>query len=401
MWFVQSPIISYDGAIENIFDESIMEVLFVAKEQRDFEDRVALIPKDVENLQKTHRVLVESGAGQKSGYSDSEYQSCKAQIVSLDEGLEKAHTIVFVQGPQSIKSWKLKPEQLVIGLLNTFAQSDWLDYFCAQQCSSLALELIPRITRAQSMDILSSQSNLAGYKAVLLAVEQFNGVVPMLMTAAGSISPAKFLILGAGVAGLQAIATAKRLGGQVSAFDVRPAAKEQVESLGARFIEVDTGEDLETSGGYAKETSDDYKQRQQELLNQELQKVDIVITTALIPGRQAPTLLSSEQVQMMKPGSIVVDMAVAMGGNCALSKYGENIVHNQVTVIGHPNLASLVAKDSSKFFSKNIFNLLKHLHDTGAEQWGSDPIAKDCLIQVKGQYVHDNYVSKTQQAAAI
>ena len=375
-----------------------MQLLFIPKETREFEERVALIPKDVQALAKNYEVFIEQGAGSASGYSDLEYEQDGAKICSLAQGLEKAHVIVFVAGPDDIRQWNLQEEQLVIGLMNLYSQKNWLDYFSEKKCSSLSLEMIPRITRAQSMDILSSQSNLAGYKAALVAIEQFKSVVPMLMTAAGSISPAKFLIIGAGVAGLQAIATAKRMGARVSAFDVRAAAKEQVESLGATFIEVQTQENLETSGGYAKETSDDYKLKQQERLNEELKKVDVVITTALIPGRQAPILLTKEQVEMMQKGSLIVDMAISMGGNCQLSEYGKNKEHQGVTIIGHPNLASLVAKDSSKFFSKNITNLLQHLNSIQSEQWLSDPIIESCLLQKNGQIVHESLMMKKNES---
>lgn len=389
----------YAGAIFHYLSLTIMQALFIPKETREFEERVALIPKDIQQLQKDFQIFVQEDAGLSAGYRNEEYQEHGASICTLEEGLEKAQVIVFVAGPKNIEQWKLKEHQLLIGLMNLYTQSHWVDYFKEHQCSSLSLEMIPRITRAQSMDILSSQSNLAGYKAALVAIEQFKSVVPMLMTAAGSISPAKFLIIGAGVAGLQAIATAKRMGARVSAFDVRPAAKEQVESLGATFIEVESQEDLETSGGYAKETSEDYKRRQQELLNQELSKVDVVITTALIPGRQAPILLTQEQVELMKEGSLVVDMAISMGGNCSLTEYGKNIDHQGVKILGHPNLASLVAKDSSKFFSKNIFNLLKHLTSVEFEEWKTDPILQPCLLQIQGQNVHESLKAEVKEPA--
>ena len=375
-----------------------MQTIFIPKETRNFEQRVALIPKDVKTLGKKFTILIEKDAGLSAGYTDEQYSEQGAQITSLKDGLEKSDFVIFVQGPEKISNWPLSENQTVIGLLDTFQQPNWLTYFSSKKCSSLALEMIPRITRAQSMDILSSQSNLAGYKAALLAVENFQGVIPMLMTAAGSISPAKVLVLGAGVAGLQAIATAKRLGAQVSASDVRAAAKEQVESLGAQFLEVETDEDMETAGGYAKESSEEYRRKQQELINEELSKVDIVITTALIPGRLAPVLITKEQVDLMKRGAIIVDMAVSMGGNCALSKSGENVNHNDVMILGHPNIASLVAKDSSKFFSKNISNLMTHMAQTEKEQLTSDQILKECLIHYQGQIVHERFKEPTAEA---
>lgn len=375
-----------------------MHTIFIPKETRKFESRVALIPKDVKALSKTFNILIENQAGDLAGYSDNEYIEAGAQISTLSDGLKQAQFIIFVQGPEALKTWSLRPEQTLIGLLNTYIQPQWLSHIQEKKCSSLALEMIPRITRAQSMDILSSQSNLAGYKAALMGIENYQGVVPMLMTAAGSISPAKVLVLGAGVAGLQAIATAKRLGAQVSASDVRAAAKEQVESLGAQFLEVKTDENMETEGGYAKESSDDYKKKQQELINDELSKVDIVITTALIPGRAAPTLITKEQVNLMKSGSVIVDMAVSMGGNCELSQSGETIFHNNISIVGHPNIAALIAKDSSKFFSKNIVNLMTHYSKTNEDEITTDQILKECMIHFKGQIVHEKFIEKTAEA---
>ncbi|MBU6140005.1 MAG: NAD(P) transhydrogenase subunit alpha [Proteobacteria bacterium] len=326
--------------------------LLALKETHQAENRVALTPDLVVKYQKLgFEVLVEEKAGEKSAIPDTEFSKAGAQIVSdISQVLADVDVIISVQRVD-VDFSKTKTgvlfvtkEKLVQG--NVFA---------------FALDFIPRITRAQSMDALSSQSNLAGYRAVIDAAYEMPKILPMMMTAAGTISAAKFMIIGAGVAGLQAIATAKRLGAVVCAFDVRAAAKEQVQSLGAKFIEVKSEE--KNDGVYAKEVSEEYKKLQEQLLKDTIKNQDVVITTALIPGKKAPILISEEMVRSMKSGSIIVDLAAVNGGNCALTQPGKIIEINGVKIIGHENFPSRVAADASKVFAKNIFNFVDLLID--------------------------------------
>lgn len=300
--------------------------IFVPKETAKFEARVSATPASVKKLIALGAsVTVESGAGAPASFSDEDYKKAGAEV-----GARSGHEIILGVSPAIIT-------------IN------------GQQFD---LVKVPRITRAQSMDILSSQANLAGYRAVIDALSEFGKSVPMMMTAAGTLTPAKVVVVGAGVAGLQAIATAKRMGGVVSAFDVRAAAKEQVQSLGAKFIEVE-GADAEDKSGYAKEVSEEYKQRQAQALKDALAKADIVITTAQIPGKPAPRIITKDMVDGMQNGSVIVDIAVGSGGNCELSKVGETVVtSNGVKILGHPNLPSKLAQDASKLFAQNIVNFL-------------------------------------------
>ncbi|MDX2082695.1 MAG: NAD(P) transhydrogenase subunit alpha [Rickettsiales bacterium] len=339
--------------------------LLVLKENSPAENRVALTPDLVGKYQKLGvEVFVESQAGQKAKISDALFEKAGAKICNdINQILSEIDIIISVQRTE-IDLSKIKRNLIFIAILNpAFAKEEFsrekINNLLKAQISAFALEALPRITRAQSMDVLSSQSNLAGYVAVLEAVYNLPKVVPMMMTAAGTISAAKFMILGAGVAGLQAIATAKRLGAIVCAFDVRTAAKEQVQSLGAKFIEVKSDE--KNDGVYAKETSDEYKKLQQELLKETIKNQDVVITTALIPGKAAPILISQEMVKLMKPGSIIVDIAAVNGGNCELTQVGKIIEVDGVKIIGHENFPSLVASDASKLFAKNVFNFFELL----------------------------------------
>jgi len=309
--------------------------LAIPKERRDDEPRVAASPETVKKLtQLGFDVVVETGAGLKSSILDAQYQEAGATVTG--DVLGDADIIFKVRGPEAEEIGKMKRGAVLAAMLNPYQSKETVDALASAGVTSFSMEFMPRITRAQSMDVLSSQSNLAGYKAVVDAAELFTRAFPMMMTAAGTVPPARVFVMGAGVAGLQAIATAKRLGAIVSATDVRAAAAEQVESLGGKFVmvEPDEGDTGETAGGYAKEMSDDYKKRQEALIAETIAKQDVVITTALIPGRPAPVLVTEEMVRSMKPGAIIIDLAVEQGGNCPLSKPGEIVDVDGVRVVG-------------------------------------------------------------------
>ncbi len=338
--------------------------ILVLKEVKDNENRVAITPELIQKYQKHgFEVFVESKAGEKSAISDDEFEKFGAKITSeIEQILPEIDIIISVQRSE-INLEKVKKGAIFIAMLNQHFNKEAIDKLINAGISPFALESVPRITRAQSMDVLSSQSNLAGYVSVIEAVSNMQKCVPMMMTAAGTVAAAKVMVLGAGVAGLQAIATAKRLGAIVCAFDVRAAAKEQVQSLGAKFIEVEGAKDSETKGGYAKEMDEDYKKRQEALILQTIAKQDIVIATALIPGKKAPILISEEMVKAMKTGSIIVDLAAVNGGNCALTELNKIKEVAGVKIIGHENFPSLVAIDASKLYAKNIFNFIELLVD--------------------------------------
>lgn len=376
--------------------------LCVLKERRSGESRVAATPETVKKLKALgYDVVIEKGAGESSSYSDDAYQEAGAKIAKdYKEALQGADIIAKIQRPlqkgeDKIDEGAYLPEKtLLLAAMNPYQDKKQFDFYQKAGVSAVALELVPRITRAQSMDILSSQTNLAGYRAVIEACEQFDRVFPMMMTAAGTVPPAKVLIVGAGVAGLQAIATAKRLGARVSAFDVRAAAREQVESLGATFIEVESDESGEGTGGYAKEMSEAYKKRQEEKLAKSVSDSDIVITTALIPGKPAPRLLTKDMVQAMKPGSVVVDMAVASGGNVEGSKPDETVETGGVKIIGYTNLAGRVARDASALFARNVLNFIQLVTDQEKKALKidlSDEIIKGCLVTHEGKIIHPNF----------
>ena len=325
------------------------------------ETRVAATPETVKKLVAGgNRVLVQSGAGKLSAITDTAFAEAGATIVGTAQEAYNSDIILKVRAPQAEEIGLIKEGASVIGSFAVHTNPN-LEAFAARKLDCFALEVLPRTTRAQSMDILSSQANIAGYKAVLLATHYYPKFMPMMMTAAGTVKPARVLILGVGVAGLQAIATAKRLGAVVEAFDVRPSTKEQVESLGAKFVEVPmTDEEKKASDGvYAKEMSDDYKRRQGELVDKHAKAADIIITTALIPGRPAPVLVKPETVAGMKPGSVIVDLAVESGGNCPLSRAGEVIqTENGVTLVGSVNLPGMVAQDASALYARNLLTFL-------------------------------------------
>tara|TARA_B100001939_G_scaffold341514_1_gene351215 strand:+ start:353 stop:1534 length:1182 start_codon:yes stop_codon:yes gene_type:complete len=375
--------------------------LAVPKERRARERRVAATPDTVKKLiELGFTVTVEKGAGDGSSIPDAAYEAAGASIaVDAEQAYRDADVIFKVQRPLGPGEGDLdevaliKPGAMLVASLSPYTAKDSLELYAKGRIDAYAMELMPRITRAQSMDILSSQSNLAGYRAVIDAAYEYGRAFPMMMTAAGTVAPAKVMVMGAGVAGLQAIATAKRLGAIVSATDVRLAAKEQVESLGGKFVMVDDEEarEAETTGGYAKEMSDAYKQKQAKLIAETLKKQDIAITTALIPGRPAPLLITEEMVHSMKPGSVIVDLAVEQGGNCALSKPDEIVEVNGVKIVGHLNMPSRLAADASALFAKNLLNFITPLVDKDSKtlniNW-EDEIITGILLTREGQIVH-------------
>jgi H+-translocating NAD(P) transhydrogenase subunit alpha len=362
----------------------------IPAETRPGEHRVAATPETIKKLAASghHKLLVQSGAGSGANIPDDYYKNAGAVIVPDAATLyQAAELILKVRAPQTAELKLMRPKNILVGLLDPAGH---VDAYRKQGLTCFALESLPRISRAQAMDVLSSQSNIAGYKAVIMAADTYRRFFPMLMTAAGTVRPARVLILGAGVAGLQAVATAKRLGAVVEVFDVRPAVKEQVESLGAKFVEVPQVEtqQMETAGGYAREMSDEYKRKQAELIQQRAVESDIIITTALIPGKPAPRLISEATLKAMKPGAVVVDMAVEAGGNCALSELDKVVERHGVTLIGLSNLSSLVAADASALYARNALNFLNLLLDakTGLPNINrADEIIAGTLVCLDGE----------------
>lgn len=372
----------------------------VLKERATNENRVAITPEIVKKLVSSGvNVVIEQGAGENALISDENYEKAGAKISTVMlEIVADANIILKVQpSPSDDEFSELKfisPNTLLIGLLSPYNNKKLLKDYAAKKVTSASMEFLPRITKAQSMDVLSSQSNLAGYISVIRAANEYARVFPMMMTAAGTVSPARVLVMGAGVAGLQAIATAKRLGAIVSAFDVRSAAKEQVESLGAKFIEVPVTEEGSTGAGYAKEMSEEYKAKQKQLIHDTLKKSDIVITTALIPGRTAPQLITLKMVKDMQPGSVIIDMAAASGGNCEGSVDNKTVKHNGVKIIGASNLSGEVPAESSKLYSKNLFNFIEYLTNKEFKEINlnfEDEIVKACVLTHDGEIVHHNF----------
>jgi NAD(P) transhydrogenase subunit alpha len=339
----------------------------IPAETRPGETRVAATPETVKKLiAAKHQVLVQSGAGIQSSVTDEAYQAAGAQIASVAE-VFACELLLKVRAPLATELAQIRSGTVLVGMLNPF-DADNIKTMAAAGIKAFALEAAPRITRAQSMDVLSSQANIAGYKAVMLAANTYQRFMPMLMTAAGTVKAARVLIMGVGVAGLQAIATAKRLGAVIEASDVRPPVKEQVESLGAKFIDVpyETDEEKEIAqgtGGYARPMPEAWMKRQAALVHERAKQADIVITTALIPGRKAPILIGEDTVKAMKPGSVIVDMAVEQGGNCPLSELGKTVTKHGVHIIGEPNLATLVAADASALYARNVLDFLKLIVD--------------------------------------
>ncbi len=371
----------------------------VTKERRPDESRVALTPDAVKKLAALGAdVLVEKGAGAKASYPDAAYVDAGAKLADDAKGAAgKADLLFKVRGPEADEIAALKSGALVAAMLDAFREKATVEALAAKGATAFAMEFVPRITRAQAMDVLSSQANLAGYRAVIEAAEAYGRVFPMMMTAAGTVAAAKVFVMGAGVAGLQAIATARRLGAVVTATDVRPAAKEQVESLGAKFVAVEDEEfkAAETAAGYAKEMSAEYKAKQAELVAGHITKQDVVITTALIPGRPAPKLVSKAHVESMKPGSVIVDLAVEQGGNCEASEPGKiAVTANGVTVVGLYNLPGRVSTDASALYARNLVNFAGLLVKDGALAPDfEDEILKGACVTRDGKVVHPSLTS--------
>ncbi len=368
--------------------------LAVIRERRDAEKRVAASPETIKKLTGLgFDVIVEAEAGKGASINDSAFEAAGAAIgKDLASTVADADVIFSVQGLEAADAGKAKKGALQLAVLNPFTDRERLNSYAEAGLMAVAMEFVPRITRAQSMDVLSSQSNLAGYKAVLDAAAEYGRAFPMMMTAAGTVAPARVMVMGAGVAGLQAIATAKRLGAVVSATDVRAAAKEQVESLGGKFVMVESEETGETEGGYAKEMSDDYKARQAALIAETLARQDIAITTALIPGRAAPVLITKEMVESMKPGSVIIDLAAEAGGNCELTQAGKTVLSNGVKIIGYHNVPGRVATDASALYAKNLLNFITPLIDSESKSldidW-EDEIIVGTLLTRDGAIVHE------------
>lgn len=361
----------------------------VLKETIAGEKRVAIIPDSLKRLTKHGiQVLVQSGAGDAAGFTDADYEKLGAKIASFDE-MVTADAIVKVLPPTLDEVDNLPNGKTLISIIQPMTRHDLVNKLAAKKINAFGMDVIPRTTLAQSMDILSSMSTIAGYKAVLMAADSINKFFPMLMTAAGTIAPARVMVLGAGVAGLMACATAKRLGAVVEATDVRPEVKEQVKSVGAKFLEVKSDESGAGQGGYAKEMSDEYKQKQAKMIAKHIAKADVVIPTALIPGRKAPILITEEHVKSMKPGSVIVDLAAEMGGNCELTEKDKDVVKHGVLIIGNSNLPSTMSFHASQMFSKNVERYLFHLTDEkGFKMDMSDEITSGSLVTKDGEIIH-------------
>ncbi len=382
--------------------------IVVAKEIEVCERRVSLIPDIVPKLVKQGlEIYVESGAGDKAYFTNADYEAAGAKIISDVATLwSEADILLKVSPPQDREDGLseidlLKPGSVLISFLNPLGNPVIAQKLANRQITALSMELIPRTTRAQSMDALSSQASLAGYKTVVLAAAALPKYFPMLTTAAGTIAPAKVFIMGAGVAGLQAIATARRLGAVVEAFDIRPAVKEEVQSLGAKFVEVKLEEETVAAGGYAKEISEDSKKRTQELVTTHVKNSDVVITTAQVPGRKAPILLTEEMVRVMKPGSVIVDLAAEQGGNCACTAPGKDIVWNGVTIIGPINLPSSMPVHASQLYAKNITSLMQLLIQDKALQinFGDDIVDAACITH-RGE-IRNQRIKEALQTATV
>ena len=363
----------------------------VCRERADGERRVAVTPDEVRRLGESGvRVRLERGAGMAAGYPDESFALNGAELVAdAAAALAGADVVLRVAPPGPLELAALPANALLISHLRPLERPDLIQALAARGLTALAVELVPRITRAQTMDALSSQANIAGYRSVLVASTLLPRYFPLLMTAAGTVPPAKVLVLGAGVAGLQAIATARRLGAVVSAFDVRPAVREQVESLGATFLEVDLPETGETSGGYAQELSADAQRLQRELLAEHVAASDVVVTTALVPGRPAPQLIGADMVASMRPGSVIVDLAAEAGGNCELTEPGATVVRENVTIVGDRNPAAAMPYDASRLYARNLTELLGVCLQEGRVTVDpDDAVIAGCLVCRAGAVVH-------------
>ncbi len=372
----------------------------IPAEADETEPRVAASPDSVKKMRALGaEVLVEAGAGARAGLPDAEYEAAGAGIARGAEVVRDADVILKVRRPTAGEAERYKKGALVIGMMDPFGNEPALAALAKAGVTAFAMELLPRITRAQGMDVLSSQANLAGYRAVIDAAYEYGRALPMMMTAAGTVPGARVFVMGAGVAGLQAVATARRLGAIVTATDVRPAAKEQVESLGAKFIAVEDAEfkQAETAAGYAKEMSREYQARQAALVAEHIKKQDIVITTALIPGRPAPRLISAQMVRSMRPGSVIVDLAVERGGNVEGVKSDETVEVDGVKIVGVPNLAGRVAASASSLYARNLFSFIETLVDKStkalAVNW-DDELVKSTALTKDGAVIHPNFQPK-------
>jgi NAD(P) transhydrogenase subunit alpha len=370
----------------------------VPKETAEGERRVALVPDVAGKLAgEGHDVLVETGAGEAALIFDAQFEDAGARVVGTAQEAFGADVVVKVAPPTADEVAMLRPDSVLIGFLAPLTAPDSIRALAQRGVTSFALESVPRISRAQSMDALSSQANIVGYRGALIGAMELGRYFPMLMTAAGTIRPATVLVLGAGVAGLQAIATARRLGAVVQGYDVRAAVKEQVESLGAHFLEFDLGGDLEGAGGYAKELTAEQQALQQELMAEAIGKADVVITTALVPGRRAPILVTEDAVKRMKPGSVVVDLAAEAGGNCEASVPGESVLRHKVWIVAPLNVASTLAEHASQLYARNIQALLELMVTDGelSLDFDDEVIAGACVTR-DGTIVHEG----AAQAAA-
>jgi len=373
-------------------------IVGVLKETYPGERRVAIVPNNVPSLLKAgFAVHVESGAGLEAGYTDKMYEEEGTVISDRSEVLTKANVILQIRAigtnpesdPEDIKF--LKKGKIVIGVIDALSNRSAVETLASGNVKAFALELVPRISRAQSMDVLSSQANIAGYKAALLAADLLPRMFPMMMTAAGTITPARVLVVGAGVAGLQAIATCHRLGAIVSAYDIRPAVKEQVKSLGAKFVELELEtEEAEAEGGYAKKMDEEFYSKQQQLMTRVVAENNVVITTAAVPGKKAPLLITEDMVSGMQAGSVIVDLAAETGGNCELTEVGKTVVKHGVKIIGPENLPSTVPYHASQMYSKNISNLLMLMVDEGEIMINmEDEILKESIVVDDGIVIND------------
>lgn len=338
-------------------------ILGILKEP-DFDNRVAILPEVVAKIVKMNvTVLTEKDAGARAFAYDEDYKEAGAEIASADEIIQKADVVIKINSPENDLVGKLRDKQIFFALMSPLTNKSLVDQMLSKGVTSFSFDMIPRTTRGQAMDILSSMATIAGYKAVLTAANNLAKFFPMFMSAAGTIKPAKILILGAGVAGLQAIATSRKLGGVVEVFDVRAAVKEEVQSLGGKFIEVEGAKDDASAGGYAVEQTEEFKRKQQEMIQEHAKKANAIICTAQIPGRKAPVLVKKETVESMLPGSVIVDLAASTGGNCELTEDSKTVIHNGVKIIGNSYFPSEMPSDSSRMFGNNVFNLLKLMID--------------------------------------
>jgi len=371
-------------------------ILGVPKETKIKENRVSLTPDVVKDLvKKGFEVVIESGAGLNSFYSDEAYTAAGAKTADHGAIFSNSDVVLSVNAPATSDIAKMKKEAVLISFMWAATNAELVDACCKAGINAFSMDAVPRISRAQKMDALSSQANLGGYKAVLLAADTIGKIFPMMTTAAGTIRPCKVVIFGAGVAGLQAIATAKRLGAVVEVSDIRPETKEQVESLGGKFIVVKGDDSIKMEGGYVKGVSEEFLKMQQELVSKHVKEADIVITTALIPGKKAPVLVTEEMVKSMRFGSVIVDMAVEQGGNVVGSELNKNVQKHGVTIIGEGNLPSLLPMNASDLYAKNMVTLLYHLADKDKFKWEMDEeITKGSLIVHRGVAVHPSVAKK-------